>query len=252
MNTKFDITIIVYGLALFSGISYLWGFWLYFDVNILSYIALTDIIKASVYPALPAIGVLAIYSAMDGYNSISKKQHQDMIDEGGFFKGFTYFVKFYAILLASYAIINTVYLIITEIGYHKLKGFYPLISISLFFYIIFSNKYLLKIPLNARVFLVSIFCFLPSYLFHKGNSNGAIAANHEAQGYYVLSKGYCNSTKIEKFRFIGVIGNKLFSHSSKDNSICIAKAEDFRLTKYNIDNKNKIMSAASNSLKQEK
>ena len=234
------------------------GFLGLFDINILSYVALTDIIKASVYPALPAIGVLAIYSAMDGFNSMSKKQHQDMIDEGGFFKGFTYFVKFYAIFVALYAIGNTVYLIITEVGYHKLKGFYPLISISLFFYIIFSNKYLLKIPVNARVFLVSLFCFLPTYLFHKGNTNGAIVANHEAQGYYVLSKGYCNSTKVEKFRYISVIGNKLFSHSSKDNSICIAKAEDFRLTKYNTepksnsDNKTKSVSAANKSLKQDK
>jgi hypothetical protein len=62
MNTKLDVTLIIYGLALFSGISYLWGFWVNFDINILSYVALTDIVKASVYPALPAIAVLAFYS----------------------------------------------------------------------------------------------------------------------------------------------------------------------------------------------
>ena len=83
MSKKFDISIFVYGLALFSGISYLWGFWLNMDINILSYAELTDIVKASVYPALPAIGILAVYSAMDGYNSLSKKEYDERIAIGG-------------------------------------------------------------------------------------------------------------------------------------------------------------------------
>ncbi|MCS6102364.1 hypothetical protein [Shewanella baltica] len=66
MSTKINLSLVVYGLVLFSGISYLWGFWIKFDINILSYVALTEIVKASVYPALPAIGILAAYSAMDG------------------------------------------------------------------------------------------------------------------------------------------------------------------------------------------
>ncbi|MEZ9899443.1 hypothetical protein AB4379_18590, partial [Vibrio breoganii] len=90
MISKVNISIFCYGLSLFAGISYLWGFWLSFDINILSFVALTDIVKASIYPALPAIGILGMYSAMDGINAVSKEAHSRMINEGGFAKGFTY------------------------------------------------------------------------------------------------------------------------------------------------------------------
>lgn len=233
MSTKINLSLIIYGLALFSGISYLWGFWIKFDINILSYVALTEIVKASVYPALPAIGILAAYSAMDGVNSMSKKQHDEYVEAGGFFKGFTYLLKFYCVSMILLGLGSSAYTVISETGYLRLRGLYPLVSLVLFLYIIFSNRYLLNIPVNLRVFIVSVVCFLPTYSFSKGYSNGEEAMDHNAAGYYVASKGYCSSTKDEKFRYIGVLGSRLFTLSSKDNSICITKSEDFKLVSYN-------------------
>lgn len=239
MSTKFNISVFIYGLALFSGISYLWGFWINLDINILSYVALTDIVKASVYPALPAIGVLAAYSAMDGVNSLSKKQHDEYIAEGGFAKGLTYFIKFYCVFTVLLGLGSSAYTAITETGYLRLRGLYPLISLVLFLYIIFSNRYLLTIPVKIRVFIVSVVCFLPTVCFSKGYSNGELSINHDIKGFYVVGKGYCSSTDDEKFRYIGVLGSRLFSISSKDNSICITTAEEFRLVKYNVETLNK-------------
>lgn len=239
MSTKVNISIVIYGLALFSGISYLWGFWIKFDINILSYVALTEIVKASVYPALPAVGILAAYSAMDGVNSMSKKQHDEYIEEGGFFKGFTYFLKFYCVSMVLFGLGSSAYTAITETGYLRLRGLYPLASLILFLYVIFSNKYLLNLPVNLRVFVVSIVCFLPTASFSKGYSNGEVAIDHNAQGYYVISNGFCSSSNDEKFRYIGVLGSRLFTLSSKDNSICITKSEDFKLVSYNEKTLNK-------------
>ncbi|GIU06982.1 MULTISPECIES: hypothetical protein [unclassified Shewanella] len=233
MSTKINLTLIVYGLALFSGISYLWGFWIKFDINILSYVALTEIVKASVYPALPAIGILAAYSAMDGVNSMSKKPHDEYMEAGGIFKGFTYLLKFYCVSMILFSLGSSAYTAMTETGYMRLRGLYPLLSLILFLYIIFSNKYLLKLPVNLRVFVVSIFCFLPTVSFDKGYANGEVAMDHKSLGYYVVSNGYCSSASEEKFRYIGVLGSRLFSLSSKDNSICISKSEDFKLISYN-------------------
>lgn len=233
MSIKINVTLVVYGLALFSGISYLWGFWIKFDINILSYVALTEIVKASVYPALPAIGILAAYSAMDGVNSMSKKQHDEYVEAGGVFKGFTYVLKFYCASVIILGMGSSAYTAITESGYMRLRGIYPLLSLGLFLYIIFSQKYLLNLPVNLRVFVVSVFCFLPTASFNKGYSNGELAMDHKSLGYYVVSNGYCSSTSEEKFRYIGVLGSRLFSLSSKDNSICISKSEDFRLISYN-------------------
>ncbi len=233
MDNKIDITLIIYSTAIFSGISYLWGFWIYFDINILSYIALTDIVKASVYPALPAIGVLVLYSSLDGMNATSKENNKEIIEMGGFYKWFTHFYNLYFMVLFFCIIGYWVYLIVSEDGYNKLQGIYPLASALLIVFFLTSKKKFFNFPDKIRVGIITLICFLPTYLFNKGSDNGAIASNHEAIGYFVNAKGYCNSTKSEKFRYISVIGNKLFTYSSKDNSMCITKAEDFRLTKYN-------------------
>ncbi|WP_228076473.1 hypothetical protein, partial [Vibrio parahaemolyticus] len=137
MNSKLDLSLVVYGLALFSGVSYLWGFWLNFEVNILSYIALTDVIKASVYPALPALAILAFYSAMDGFNSMSKGEHDMFVAEGGVSKGYAYFLKIYCALCFLLGLGNAIFLIVANEGYFRLLGVYPLVSICLFLYLVF-------------------------------------------------------------------------------------------------------------------
>lgn len=233
MSTKINISIVIYGLALFSGISYLWGFWIRFDINILSYIALTEIVKASVYPALPAIGILAALSTMDGVNSMSEKQQNEYIEAGGFFKGYTYFLKFYFLSVIVFSLGSSTYTAITEVGYLRLRGIYPFVSLVFFLYIIFSNKYLLNLSVKSRVAVVTLICFLPNVSFMKGYSNGELARNHDVKGHYVVSSGFCSSTDYEKFRYVGVLGSRLFTLSSKDNSICITKSEDFKLVSYN-------------------
>ncbi len=209
------------------------------DINILSYTELTDIVKASVYPALPAIGVLAVYSAMDGYNSLSKKEYEQHIARGGISKGFALFLKVYSWAIIAIVLGYSVYSILTESGYIRMRGIYPLISLLLFLYVMHSNKFLVSLPVNLRVFVVSIFCFLPTMAFTKGYSDGEIAADQNAPGFYVTSKGLCSSSDTEKFRYIAVLGSRLFTISSIDNSICIINSEDFRLFKYNEGSLNK-------------
>lgn len=233
MNIKLELSIVVYGLALFSGVSYLWGFWLNFDINILSYIALTDVIKASVYPALPALGVLAFYSAMDGYNSMSKAQQDVFLAEGGAAKGFTYFHKASCAAGFIFGLGNAVYLIVSNEGYFRLLGMYPLLSIVLFIYLAMSNKFLMSIKLNYRMFILLVICFLPTFLFNKGYSNGLLQSDLGAEGQYVIADGFCSSDDEVNYRFISVIGGKLFAISSSDESICVRSAENFRLVKYN-------------------
>ncbi|HIF5642079.1 TPA: hypothetical protein ACX3DU_004565 [Vibrio parahaemolyticus] len=237
MNSKLDLSLVVYGLTLFSGVSYLWGFWLNFEVNILSYIALTDVIKASVYPALPALAILAFYSAMDGFNSMSKGEHDMYVAEGGVSRGYAYFLKVYCALCFLLGLGNAIFLIVVNEGYFRLLGIYPLVSICLFLYLVFSNKFLLSIPVKSRVFVISVICFLPTYLFNKGYTNGSLVSDHNAVGQYVVADGYCSSSEGNKFRFISVMGDKLFATSSKDESICVRKAEDFLLVKYNVPTK---------------
>lgn len=242
MNHKLDLSFLAYGLALFSGVSYLWGFWLNFDVNILSYAALTDVIKASVYPALPALAVLAMYSALDGANAMSKDLVEEYNERGGTFKRYTLVLKGWFFFSVAAVFGNAVYLILTNNGYFRLLGIYPLASMALFIYLVHNNKFLMSFPVKPRVFILTLVCFLPTYLFNKGYSNGQIVLNHEAVGHYVIAEGYCSSDESTTYRFISVIGNRLFTLSSDDESICVRSAENFRLVKYNIANKESVLS----------
>ena len=61
MDTKVNITLAAYAYFILVGISYMWGYWLPFELNILAFADVTDIIKASAYPLLPAVGLLLTY-----------------------------------------------------------------------------------------------------------------------------------------------------------------------------------------------
>ncbi|MEZ9899461.1 hypothetical protein AB4379_18720, partial [Vibrio breoganii] len=146
---------------------------------------------------------------------------------------FTYFFTAWCIFLALASFGSAIYTAVTETGYMRLRGIYPLIGLAVFFYAVLSNKFLMQIPMNLRVFIISVVCFLPVASFNQGFSNGEIAANHEEEGFYFESKGYCSSTLDEKFRYINIFGSRVFTVSSKDNSICVGKSDEFKLIKYN-------------------
>ena len=99
MDTKVNITLAAYAYFILVGISYMWGYWLPFELNILAFADVTDIIKASAYPLLPAVGLLLTYASLDGLNTISKKQYNDYMTEGGFFRVYMRFIVVFNYLL---------------------------------------------------------------------------------------------------------------------------------------------------------
>jgi hypothetical protein len=165
MDSKVSATAIAYLYALMVGGAYLVGYWLPFGLNILAFADLSDIIKASVLPTLPAVGLLLTYSAIDGLNSISRKQHDEYIAEGGFFKYYMKFMVFYGHAMTGAFLLYAAYLVITEPAHQKLKGVFPLASLLVFIYLIYGNRHLLALDVKSRVFAISILCFLPTAAF---------------------------------------------------------------------------------------
>lgn len=233
MSRDINLTAALYLYALFVGGSYLIGYWLPFGLNILAFTDLTDIIKASIIPLIPVVGLLLTYSALDGLNSISKKEYDEYIAEGGFFK---YYMKF--LIIYGYVIIvlfagNLAYIIATEPGMYKLKGAFPLASLAVFCYLIYGNRHLLSLDAKSRVFVVSLLCFLPTAAFTTGNKDGESTLRLEGTIWEVKSTEPCPSGATDLV-LLARLNSKYLTMSKQDKSICILQEGNIQLMKKNL------------------
>ncbi|MBB1330354.1 hypothetical protein H5087_13425 [Pseudoalteromonas sp. SR43-7] len=233
-KNKITITAILYFYVIFCSISYQWGFWLKFDINILSYITLTEIAKNTVYPALPAVFIFLLFlGTAAGSNSITENTRLE--------KGPNKIQRVINSIVAIIFIINTSLIIFimikqgtTASGYEKLKGIYPFIS-CLVYIVVMLNLRKTNIKTLPHIGLFTA-VFLPTVFFFGGTLKSDEILNDRASGKYVVfEKGICTSTKNEKYKYIEVIDNKVFSISLKDKSLCIRKAENFKLVDFKID-----------------
>jgi hypothetical protein len=220
MDSKVSATAIAYVYALMVGGAYLVGYWLPFGLNVLAFADLSDIIKASVLPMLPAVGLLLTYSAMDGLNSISKKQHDEYIAEGGFVKYYMKFMVFYGYAMTVAFLLYAAYLVVTEPGQQKLKGVFPLASLLVFIYLIYGNRHLLALDVKSRVFVISMLCFLPTAAFVTGNKDGEKIERLEGVLWVVKPKESCGSGTHELV-LLARLSNKYLTMSTVDKSICV-------------------------------
>jgi hypothetical protein len=233
MSRDINATAALYLYALFVGSSYLIGYWLPFGLNILAFADLTDIIKASVIPIIPAIGLLLTYSALDGLNSISKKQNDEYIAEGGFFKYYMKFLVIYAYAITILLAGNFAYTIITEPGMQKLKGVFPLASLILFCYLIYGNRHLLSLDVKSRVFVVSLLCFLPTAAFTTGNRDGESTLRLEGTIWEVKPTEPCVSGATDLV-LLARLNSKYLTMSKQDKSICVLQEGNIQLIKKNL------------------
>lgn len=230
MDTKVSVTLAAYIYFVFAGVSYLWGYWLPFELNILAFADFTDILKVSIYPALPAIGLLVTYAAIDGLGVISKKQHDDLIDAGGVFRLYIRVVTIFNVLFMIGLAFYFAYLVITEPAYHKLKGVYPLASLLAFYYFLYGNKQLMALDVRVRAFALALLCGLPTYVFLKGAMASDDLINLRGSYWVITAKEPCAGAKGDLV-YIARIGGKYFSMSVADKSLCVIEDGTVQLVK---------------------
>lgn len=191
-----------------------------FGLNVLAFADLADIIKASVFPVLPAVGLLMTYAAIDGLNALSKKEHDERIRHGGFDKYYMRFLVFYGYSVIALGVGYAAYLIVVEPGHQKLKGVFPLASMLGFLYLIYGNTHLLTLDVKSRVFVVSLLCFLPTAAFHRGNEDGERILRLEGDVWDVKPKEPCPGGATDLV-LLARLSNKYLTMSRANKSICV-------------------------------
>lgn len=168
MDNKFKISIalIIPYVFLCSGLYHI-AFWTPFQINILTFLDITDIIKSIILPFLyssfASIAYLVIlympsYETFSGINIKDRKQNKSMN-------------IVWSLVRISYSILIMFFLLVDE---SKWKGLYvPWIITPALYYIVVKvifNNVVIK-QNREKFFVVLILVFLPLFCFHTGTYN---------------------------------------------------------------------------------
>ena len=198
------------------GALFLWGYWTPFDINILEYIGLTDILKITAYP----IAVTMIFT-LAGAAIGELFTHGSNPKIGRPTAAVARFLKEHPkMLLMTYiSLIFTAILI----GHQLLALILALPVYALLKRINFLSE---EIPHeNTRSIIIFVLSIIPFFSYGTGN---AIAKNIiDGKSFtYVLSDlphYKSRNTTQEKFRFIGHAGSHIFLYDPKNKSTIITQ-----------------------------
>ncbi|MEX6047809.1 hypothetical protein AB6G44_03015 [Enterobacter hormaechei] len=236
MNIELKITLWALACAYAIGNSFIysWAFWSAFDINILQFASVTDILPSILYTiAIPSIAVIISFAIAELWERL-KKKFKDTF-ESAISKKIKYYedIKYYAILTFNISSI----IVFTFLTYklHKeknnsepfpidiyLQAGIPALVCMLAVLVIFHKTNLfdnLKIP---RKFAIFIFCFIPTVCYIWGYISSQQILNGK-NTLLVKSDGQCKSEPTTQYRYISSISDKAFAMSLKDGSICIFK-----------------------------
>lgn len=218
--------------ALFISICYLWGFWGHFDINILNYISVSDIIKSAIWPMIVALAIYLSQVAMNNYNSprtnLSVK-YSDMSKPDKF----DYILRYsYLGIMLCILLVSIIYNLITGTKMVRYAAFGGILATVLFFTTCRNQVLMEYIPFKNKLLTYSIICFMPVLFLSRGVSEALKIIDGE-NTFLVESNALCKNNGNDKYRYIDVMADKAFAMSLKDNSICIFKFDNLKLVKEN-------------------
>jgi len=216
--------------ALFISISYLWGFWGRFDINILNYIGVSDIIKSAIWPMIIALAMYLVQVAMNNYNG-PRTDVSAKYSEMSKHEKFDYILRYsYVIIMVCLFLGSVIYNLVTGNKMIRYAAIAWILASIVFFTTCRNQELMAYIPFKNKALFYSILCFMPVFFLSRGVLEGdRILAGENT--YLVESNALCSSSENDKYRYIDVMADKAFALSLKDNSICIFKFENLKLVK---------------------
>lgn len=244
MNIELKITLwaLACTYALVNSFIYSWTFWTAFDINILQFASITDILPSIIYTlTIPFVVVILSMIGNEIWTRLNNKI-ESMLDDllGSYIKNYKK-IKFYSRILASIALCIGLGVAAVSIAKSLPKGppadpiaiksilkfIIPfIITFAAIYFIIHKTAFLGTI--KYRRVLIFCICLLPitSYIWALANSADILKGRNTL---LVNSDAQCKSPDKTKYRYISSISDKAFALSLKDGSICIFKYNHLEL-----------------------
>jgi hypothetical protein len=211
------------------GSLYLWGFWLHFDLNILQFVDVSDIVKATLLPVITVLFLFFIQTALNHINNPASESSQKLWKAGGGFKATVYMqYSFFAFVVCSggYGILMR-FINGTKAEKYLCLGLFILSPV---FYVLAFKTTVMAYLGKARPIVLSSICLIPLIFMNKGiNDAQKILAGENT--FLVESNTNCSPLKESKYRYIATLSDKAFAYSLSDNSLCIFKFDYLKLIK---------------------
>ena len=221
------VTYVYFGSLYFVtvGVLYLWGYWSTFNVNILEYLSLADVIKSTAYPIASAFVFFAVGAvfgeAMSDGAVLSPGAGRDT-------KVGKLLNRILPWLLLMYATATIALLLLGPVS--KWNAFPILLALPAYFYVKKSGFLLSTLPHDStRSITIFLLAVLPTFAYGQGR----LKANAVVEGTrfeYVLSPIEnvtvgSDATAAQRPRLIGHTGEFLFFLMPVNSTLAIQKFE---------------------------
>lgn len=226
-KTILNNTMISAYLLLLS-VSYLWGFWGHFDINILNFIGVSDIIKSAIWPMAIALAMYILQVALNVFNGPKPNSIKGFSEKTKHEKADIILRYSYIILMLLFTLVAIVYNMFFGTKMQRYASIGWMLAMFIYSMTCKNSELMEYIPFKNKSFAYSIICFLPVIFLSRGVYDGdRIKSGKDT--FLIKSNSTCTSN--DKYRYIDALGDKAFALSLKDNSICIFNYEYLQLVK---------------------
>ncbi|EMB9642867.1 hypothetical protein [Enterobacter cloacae] len=228
LNLQSGTTLTAYVFT--CGSLYLWGFWLHFDLNILQFVDVTDIVKATILPMITTLCLWAVQSVTNVINNPTSDANRELWKAGGGYRYPIYLQWGFFAFISISALISFTIMFISGTKAEKYLVIGAILLGCLYLWVLIKTNILAEYKSMRAAILISILG-MPLIFMNKGvqDAKNNLKGNNT---FLVESDNLCGSNlKDEKFRYIGNLSDKGFAYSLKNNSLCIFKYEYIKLIK---------------------
>ncbi|CAM4342112.1 hypothetical protein [Pluralibacter gergoviae] len=222
MKINIPLTTLATGIALLSGIIYIYGLWIRFEIptsTLLNFINFSDIIKSSLYP----LALISIIIFIDIPKFI--KVHNGSLRESNNKKSWANKSKLKDRIALMIILVGICILYLYAKDFPNAASFVILLITFSASYYISDLESLINIQSNIKNHSIKISLLIPFFAFHYGTTQSAIIK--EDPDVMVIAKdSHCENLPLA---FIAAYSDKVFAYNKTNNSICIVSADSVEL-----------------------
>lgn len=222
--------------AIANGLTYSWSFWRAFDINVLQYSAINDLLPSILFsiiiPILLIIAAILIsyaYSLLIDFFIFKKadkilKRYQSYTLKN---KGLSLSVLMYRYNVAISLIGAVIAVFVVPKDWKPL--FIIFVPSIVACYLIIEKTMILHEFGKFRNLAIFTLAFMPAGFYSVGTFNAQNIING-VKTYIISSDTPCTTDSHDSYRYIATISDKVFALSLKDKSVCIFKYNFLKLT----------------------